>query len=93
VEAPRGAQLTGTNRSIGLILIRGQTTEDRGQKNFLRLFSQDFRPKLSIEERMTETGFLSSVIRLLSSVLLTWWLLRGICTRSHPELGRESPQR
>src|SRR5258708_32093395 len=23
----------------------------------------------------------------------TWWLWRGDCTRSHPELGRENPQR
>ena len=23
----------------------------------------------------------------------TWWPLRGACTRSHPELGRENPQR
>src|SRR6202046_3845560 len=23
----------------------------------------------------------------------TWWLWRGACTRSHPELGREIPQR
>ena len=23
----------------------------------------------------------------------TWWLSRGACTRSHPELGRENPQR
>jgi hypothetical protein len=23
----------------------------------------------------------------------TWWLWRGACTRSHPELGRENPQR
>jgi hypothetical protein len=24
---------------------------------------------------------------------MTWWLWRGACTRSHPELGRENPQR
>jgi hypothetical protein len=27
------------------------------------------------------------------TLLSTWWLLRGGCTRSHSELGRETPQR
>ncbi len=26
-------------------------------------------------------------------VLTAWWLQRGVRTRSHPELGRENPQR
>ena len=28
-----------------------------------------------------------------SCISPTWWLLRGGCTRSHPELGSETPQR
>ncbi len=37
-------------------------------------------------ERATRQNF------ILTS-LLTWWLWRGGCTRSHSELGRETPQR
>jgi hypothetical protein len=38
------------------------------------------------------------IIQNLSSARIrmgwtTWWLWRGACTRSHPELGRENPQR
>src|SRR5687768_12775668 len=30
---------------------------------------------------------------VIRCVLPTWWLLRGGCTRSHSEHGRETPQR
>ncbi len=52
--------------------------------------------------RMAGTGASSSQIQLLDPVhalqhercaLPTWWLLRGRCTRSHSEPGREMPQR
>src|SRR5690606_30994375 len=35
----------------------------------------------------------SSFLILKTCVLPTWWLLRGGCTRSHSEHGRETPLR
>ena len=38
----------------------------------------------------TEDKDLTNVVRVDWT---TWWFWRGACTRSHPELGRETPQR
>ena len=42
----------------------------------------------------TKTAFpIADNIFLIRRFRTTWWLWRGVYTRSHPELGRENPQR
>ena len=42
----------------------------------------------------TKTAFpIADNIFLIRRFRTTWWLWRGVHTRSHPELGRENPQR
>src|SRR5947209_20465476 len=91
VEVRQRMELTGTNRSIGLIALisrcSSQSTDDRPQ---------------TTEKTRDDGGaiLLSSVVRPLSSDICfifclspAWWLLRSDKTRSHPELGRQTLQR
>jgi hypothetical protein len=90
VEARQRAQLTGTNRSFGLIVLVAkelQKSEARNQKQSAResaLQTSDFWFLVSA----LQASFASKL-----RPLPAWWLLQGDKTRSHPELGRQTPQR
>ena len=100
VEAPQGVELTGTNSSIGLIAlinamlilalrprVRAATREPawrvvlRGRRASGALMMGGENSPVEMPDQFAFT------------LLSTWWLLRGGCTRSHSELGRETPQR
>ena len=107
VEARQRVKLTGTNRSFGLIALManaGQRTENRRQRTDspVSVTSVPQPSTTSFASRKTEVGkqttdiHPSSVLRRLSSnirPLPAWWLLQGGSTRSHPELGRQTPSR
>ena len=104
VEARQRVKLTGTNRSFGLIALManaGQTTENRRQRtDKFRSPASGIRcPTPGFASRSTKVGD-RTTIRPLSSVPRpplrpspAWWLLQGGSTRSHPELGRQTPSR
>ena len=77
-------QLTGPNRSIGLTL---SSVDAAHQKRGLASVAaaHDKRGAASVPAFRIQTR-----IRCGAT---TWWLWRGVYTRSHPELGRENPQR
>ncbi len=81
-------QLTGTNRSRGLIRAScavASPTDDSPSNPENRNQELDVR---------TDQGPAARPDRLARPRVLTaWWLQRGGRTRSHPELGRENPQR
>ncbi len=102
VEARQRAQLTGTNRSFDLIALvakarfREQTTEIGGRITVFR----SSRPKTSfasVEPWATQapvTAIRPLTVRPPSSDTRSspaWWPLQGDQTRSHPELGRQTP--
>ncbi len=108
VEAGQPVQLTGTNSSFGLIVliikeIRNQRTEDRRRRTEASEVACFFRLRSKVQFcfiRTTSDGEVGFPIGTLSSVvcfpfrsLPAWWLLQGDKTRSHPELGRQTPQR
>ena len=100
-------QLTGTNSSIGLIALIKQCSSNASRglicalarrlapagRHLCRrpLGARTSGPNGAIEvspderENAERPEFITS--------LPTWWLWRGGCTRSHSELGRETPQR
>ena len=67
VEVRQRMKLTGTNSSIGLIVL------------------------IACVHRFD--GYTKIQLLDLICALLTWWLWRSGCTRSHSELGRETLQR
>ena len=79
VETRQRAKLTGTNCPIELKTNHAWKSSSAGAQQILGSNPEDKQP---------EPGF--SPIRM---GWMTWWLWRGACTRSHPELGRENPQR
>ena len=96
MEARQRAQLTGTNRSFDLIALvakararesaRGRRMTDDGSSR---------RPSCPSSSQRQQTSF-ASIGRQMSSDLRplpAWWLLQGDQTRSHPELGRQTPSR
>jgi hypothetical protein len=105
VQARRRAQLTGPNRSTDLPRPSGKSSpESREQKprdqqnNLIRASairpptsachpcqcqSAPRRPRFSLKESGPAAP----------DVSLAWWSWRGCPTRSHSELGRETPQR
>ena len=98
VEVQQCTELTSTNRSIGLIAFASQDANE-----LRRLQSQASQMKIS--SRNEAVGARSPAVR--STLMaggrmpgtLPAWLRwsggygEGFSTRSHPELGRESPQR
>ena len=96
MQAQQCVQLTGTNRSFGLIQPSLACSDqipaaiDRASANIPALHShpQDRR-------RRTEGKFPPPCAILCPGIRVatTWWSWRGANTRSHPELGRENPQR
>ncbi len=111
VEVQQCIELTGTNRSIGLIDFSCQPLgagarhpiKSRNSKNPCAANSpyqsSDDRAQMTALRRCRPRRCSAPAFNLaiaLSSVLCSspaWWLWRGRRTRSHPELGRENPQR
>jgi hypothetical protein len=107
VEARQRAQLTGTNRSSDLIALvakarPGGQTAQIGRRTTLGHPSAAIRPGkagfASVGRQSSEDRRRLSVLRsppLSSEIrsLPAWWPLQGDQTRSHPELGRQTPQR
>ena len=95
VEARQRVQPTGTNRSIGLPSHSRTQEQDprspasrpgiRRQRTGIRRGSRAGRGPLD----PSDPCLLNSELCLPA----TWWSWRGAHTRSHPELGRENPQR
>jgi hypothetical protein len=97
-------QLTGTNSSIGLIVLIasvhlfpsrlfrpiGRRSGRAAQRRRRPVGLAGFARKIADCRRQCMEKY-----QLLTSAcaLPTWWLWRGGCTRSHSELGRETPQR
>ena len=83
-------QLTGPNRPIGSIpLLR------KGQRHAWKS-SPDMRRGSAPHSRITHRNLDPPDNRSLTTDRVdwtTWWFWRGARTRSHPELGRENPQR
>jgi hypothetical protein len=116
VEAQQCVQLTGTNRSIGLIpphvrisppgdILTPHAAIRRSDHKigllFLQTHSTDTQQTIALEKQhrpeLCETTLdkTPAAIRSRHPVRssLAWWPWRGANTRSHPELGRENPQR
>jgi hypothetical protein len=104
VDAQQCVKLTGTNRSFGLIqspsvrMQRGDPPSCRRASAKHRSTQSNQRTEIRGQSRFAQgaPGFLSSVLRPLPSVLRSDDLVvmaRAQNTRSHPELGREIPQR
>src|SRR5439155_23333345 len=88
VEAVQAAQLTGTNRSIGLI---PRTRNAEANRPTSTSFSADDSRQTTVDRPLVLP---STVVRLPSSGLgRPGGHGEGLNTRSHPELGRENPQR
>ena len=92
VEAQQCVQLTGTNSSIGLIaliyqcpFIHGWTASLQPPQVMRRAFATR-KPHL---QNRCEIKTFAPFLRALPA----WWLLQGGQTRSHPELGRQTPSR
>ncbi len=81
VEAQQWAQLTGTNRSTGLIALIINVHQDGRSEKDSALGACPIRAN---QKLVLEKPFCHSP---------AWWLRRGVHTRSHLELGRKSPQR
>src|SRR5438270_13449095 len=82
-------ELTGTNRSIGLIALISrcsfQSTDDRPQTTE--------EPRIQMDPLSSDIRSLSSDHCFIFCLSPAWWLLRSDKTRSHPELGRQTLQR
>ena len=79
VEARRRVELTGTNSSFDLIALVAKARDSCGR---LCAFPEECDNDLLDE---TEKPV------LLHRSLPAWWPLQGDKTRSHPELGRQTP--
>jgi hypothetical protein len=79
VEVQQCMKLTGTNSSIGLIVLIDQSSSNQNQ-NVTRISCLKKRASKPPASRF-------------SCASLTWWSWRGGCTRSHSEHGRETPLR
>ena len=86
VEAQQCAELTGTNRSIGLI--RGMPRHPQHVSN---LNSNRRSAWIDIKDSPGQAPSLADAQSVCPS--MTWWSWREVNTRSHPELGRENSQR
>ena len=86
VEAQQCVQLTGTNRSIGLIALINQCPRSQGDRA-LHSFSEGGQTKHDIKRPVQHS------LRNPICPSPAWWLLQGGQTRSHPELGRQTPSR
>ena len=80
VEARQRVKLTGPNRPIELKIPSCMEIILRSRSTHQILGSSP-RTSRNLNSARTRMGW------------TTWWLWRGACTRSHPELGRENPQR
>ena len=105
VEAQQCVELTGTNRSFGLIALvanaRSRALADDEDRRWSpaeppvlpRRHRRSFLLQPENEEDKTE----KTAVRPLPLFVLrirplpAWWLLQGDQTRSHPELGRQTP--
>ena len=87
VEAQQCAKLTGPNRSIGLSLPPAAAASAHKRTASAGTLNQRHA---SITIRHLTTPHPASGQDRASP---TWWSWRGRYTRSHPELGREIPQR
>jgi hypothetical protein len=77
VEVRQRMKLTGTNRSIGLIV----------------LIICAHRGLAMVGKPGACPGTKDNSFSFFACVSPTWWLWRSGCTRSHSELGRETLQR
>ena len=73
-------KLTVTNSSIGLIVL------------IVHVHQKHKRDQNHLRYQIKRGSFLYQLL-IYSCASLTWWLLRGGCTRSHSEHGRETPLR
>src|SRR5262249_47876349 len=100
VEVRQRMELTGTNRSIGLIVLianahQGSRRERSGPHLLRRRRGLRLRcmTHCAIAEAIPfRRTMLCAVLQFLCNasfrLLPAWWLWRGVQTRSHPELGR-----
>jgi hypothetical protein len=80
VEARQRVKLTGPNRPIELKIPSCMEIILRSRSTH-QILGSNPRTSRNLNSARTRMGW------------TTWWLWRGACTRSHPELGRENPQR
>jgi hypothetical protein len=100
VEVRQRMELTGTNRSIGLIVLianahQGVAAREIRPAPFARTPCErlQFVTHCAIAEaislrRTMLVRFLQFLCNASFRLLPAWWLWRGVQTRSHPELGR-----
>ena len=84
VEAQQCVELTGTNRSTGLIL--GMPRHPQHVSN-LKAQTDPDPPGATTRRSKID------LIKASTCIAMTWWSWRRVNTRSHPELGRENLQR
>jgi hypothetical protein len=80
VEARQRVKLTGPNRPIELKIPSCMEIILRSRSTH-QILGSNPRTSRNLSSARIRMGW------------TTWWLWRGACTRSHPELGRENPQR
>ena len=88
VETRQRAKLTGTNCPIELKTNHAWKSSSASAQQILGSTTGTRPVAMAHRGQAPEPGF--SPIRM---GWMTWWLWRGARTRSHPELGRENPQR
>ena len=87
-------KLTGTNRSFDLIALVAKATLSRSERENAyeqepRVSAGGLRPSRTLRVREARRHTEKPV--LLHRSLPAWWPLQGDKTRSHPELGRQTP--
>ena len=97
VEARQRAQLTGPNRPIGSICVPRVTREQTPCMEIipreLPRGAHDQRAHNQTQHTRKHTRTETTLTHTERVDWTTWWPWRGAYTRSHPELGREIPQR
>jgi hypothetical protein len=109
VEAQQCVKLTGTNRSFDLIALicqrasllikrRGSVVDQNRPSGRARVALAALKkaaspapPNVPIQDAPIQDA--AKPVLLQIRPLPAWWLLQGDQTRSHPELGRQTPQR
>ena len=90
-------QLTGPNRPIGSIHKATASVGNQGAHMLpIMCSNHPHCTRCPIQACTHQTQNLPHTCRPIKAARVhwtTWWLWRGDCTRSHPELGRENPQR
>jgi hypothetical protein len=107
VEERQRLKLTGTNSSIGLIVLIPYAHRETRWSDQRSRMSGPYGPMLregagnrrravalaGLRPKATNVALAQKTASRTTCVLPTWWLWRSGCTRSHSELGRETLQR